>query len=202
MLFDLYAFLITTLIPWWLITAFLLAGTCWSSSRHHRRLGVPPSCPARCSPSPHAMVTGRIDAMIAASNNIATSCARRWRQCRLPPRQCSALPTLVASHRAAAAVALPVPDLRDSHLERLERASRHGDREVTHANTVIDMLLFAARPIGDVQLGDQRPPVRRGGAAALPFGSQHERDRAAARRVGRFRTARHARCFSARAVPA
>ena len=188
MLFDLYAFLVTTLTGYLVaITAFLLAPHMLVTSSA-LGLYVPVWGFAIVSGSvfsiSHAMSNqARIDAMIAASNNIA-------HELRTPLAAVSIattavqrfLPTLVASHRAAAAAALPVPDLRDSHLERLERALDTVTREVAHANTVIDMLLFAARPIGDVQL--EVVSARQCAEEALqryPFGSQHERDRVSLR---------------------
>lgn len=128
----------------------------------------------------HAMSSqARLDAVIAASNNIAhelrtplaavsiaTSAVQRF------------LPGLVASHRAASAAGLAVEDLRDAHLARLERALDTVEREVIHANTVIDMLLIAARPIGELPL--ERLSARDCTEEALqryPFASQHERER-------------------------
>lgn len=88
------------------------------------------------------------------------------------------LPLLADSHRAAVAAELPVPELRESQLGRLSKAMDTIGREVEHANTVIDMLLVAARPIGSLQL--ESISARDCVLEALeryPFGSQHERSR-------------------------
>jgi len=128
----------------------------------------------------HAMSNqSRVDAIIAASNNIA-------HELRTPLAAVSIatgavqryLPSLVESHRAASAARLAVEDLREAHLQRLERALDTVGREVVHANTVIDMLLVAARPIGEMALerlsaGDCAEEAMR----RFPFASRQERDR-------------------------
>jgi two-component system, CAI-1 autoinducer sensor kinase/phosphatase CqsS len=121
----------------------------------------------------------RIDAIIAATNNIAHELRTPLASVRIATQAVDRfLPLLAESHRKAVAAGLPVTELRDSQLGRLAKAMDAIGREVEHANTVIDMLLVAARPIGALQM--ENVSARECVLEALeryPFGSQHERSR-------------------------
>lgn len=121
----------------------------------------------------------RIDAIIAATNNIAHELRTPLASVRIATQAVDRfLPLLAESHRKAVQAQLDVPELRESQLGRLGKAMDTIGREVEHANTVIDMLLVAARPIGALQL----EPVSahecvQEALERYPFGSQHERSR-------------------------
>ncbi|MBL8298987.1 MAG: HAMP domain-containing histidine kinase [Rhodanobacteraceae bacterium] len=121
----------------------------------------------------------RIDAIIAASNNIAHELRTPLAAVRIATQAVDRfLPLLADSHRKALEARLSVPELRESQLNRLSKAMETIGREVEHANTVIDMLLVAARPIGEQQT--EMVSARECVHEALdryPFGSQHERSR-------------------------
>lgn len=121
----------------------------------------------------------RIDAIIAATNNIAHELRTPLASVRIATQAVDRfLPLLADSHRKAVAAELAVPELRESQLGRLSKAMETIGREVEHANTVIDMLLVAARPIGTLQLENisARECVHEA-MERYPFGSQHERSR-------------------------
>lgn len=132
-----------------------------------------------CSLSHSMSNQARIDAIIAASNNIAHELRTPLASVRIATQAVHRfLPMLADSHRQASEAGLPVPELRDSQLGRLGKAMDTIGREVEHANTVIDMLLVAARPIGEVQF--EKVSARECINEAYeryPFGSQHERSR-------------------------
>lgn len=123
----------------------------------------------------------RIDAIIAATNNIAHELRTPLASVRIATQAVDRfLPLLADSHRKAVEAQLSVAELRESQLGRLGKAMETIGREVEHANTVIDMLLVAARPIGSVQV--EQVCARECLHEALeryPFGSQHERSRVA-----------------------
>ncbi|UXI66704.1 sensor histidine kinase [Tahibacter amnicola] len=130
----------------------------------------------------------RIDAIIAATNNIAHELRTPLASVRIATQAVHRfLPLLAESHRKASLAGLAVPDLRDSQLGRLSKAMDTIGREVEHANTVIDMLLVAARPIGELQM--EKVSARDCLVEAMeryPFGSQHERSRVSADTTGDF----------------
>jgi two-component system CAI-1 autoinducer sensor kinase/phosphatase CqsS len=68
--------------------------------------------------------------------------------------------------------------LRSPHLQALQRGVGVIEHEVNHANTVIDMLLMAARPMGTLQLEPlhARACVERA-LARYPYASRAERER-------------------------
>ncbi len=123
----------------------------------------------------------RIDAIIAATNNIAHELRTPLASVRIATQAVDRfLPLLADSHRKAVEAQLAVPELRESQLGRLSKAMGTIGREVEHANTVIDMLLVAARPIGSLQV--ENVSARESLLEAIdryPFGSQHERNRVA-----------------------
>lgn len=186
MLFDMWSFLVTNIVGTLLaLTLYLLSPA------------QPLAADALLSYSPvwgFAILSGsifslshsmsnqaRIDAIIAASNNIAHELRTPLASVRIATQAVHRfLPLLADSHRMAAEAGLQVPELRDSQLGRLSKAMDTIAREVEHANTVIDMLLVAARPIGEVQL--EKVSARECVNEAIeryPFGSQHERSRVA-----------------------
>jgi two-component system CAI-1 autoinducer sensor kinase/phosphatase CqsS len=184
MLFDIGAFLVTS------ITGYLAAFTAYLLSPHTPMLldALGPYLPVWAfgiisgsvfSISQAMSNQARVDAIIAASNNIA-------HELRTPLAAVSIatgavqryLPSLVQSHRAASAAQLAVEDLREAHLQRLERALDTVGREVVHANTVIDMLLVAARPIGEMALERlSASDCAQEAMRRFPFASRQERDR-------------------------
>jgi len=121
----------------------------------------------------------RIDALTSASNNIAHELRTPLGALRIAGQAIRRfLPELLKSHRIAFDAGLNVSELRNAHLNALERSLDVIDHEVTHANTVIDMLLLAARPIGKIQL--ELVQVRHSLEQALeryPYNSRHERER-------------------------
>jgi two-component system, CAI-1 autoinducer sensor kinase/phosphatase CqsS len=134
---------------------------------------------ATCTVSATMAEQGRIEALTAASNNIAHELRTPLGSLRIAARAVARfLPDLIRSHRLAETAGLPVPELRTQNLNALDRSIGVMEREVTYANTIIDMLLLSARPIGEVPLttlsarecADQA--LRR-----FPYGSRSERDR-------------------------
>ena len=121
----------------------------------------------------------RIDAIIAATNNIAHELRTPLASVRIATQAVDRfLPLLADSHRRAVEARLDVPELRESQLARLSKAMETIGREVEHANTVIDMLLVAARPIGNVQVENVSAlECLHEALDRYPFGSQHERSR-------------------------
>lgn len=121
----------------------------------------------------------RIDALTGASNNIAHELRTPLGSLRIAGQAIRRfLPELIRSHRVAYEAGLNVSELRGAHLNALERSLEVIDHEVTHANTVIDMLLLAARPIGKLQL--EMVHARQCIEQALeryPYNSRHEQER-------------------------
>ncbi|HEX7110844.1 MAG TPA: HAMP domain-containing sensor histidine kinase [Mizugakiibacter sp.] len=121
----------------------------------------------------------RVDALIASSNNIAHELRTPLASVRVAAQAVRRyLPILLEAHRVARAANLAVPELRLAHLQGLEKGLDTMEREVTHANTAIDMLLVASRPIDEVR--PERVSARHCVREALeryPFGSGVERDR-------------------------
>jgi two-component system CAI-1 autoinducer sensor kinase/phosphatase CqsS len=98
------------------------------------------------------------------------------------------MPDLIRSHRLAEGGGLPVPELRAQNLHALERSIGVMEREVTYANTIIDMLLLSARPIGEVPLIPltARECVEQA-LRRFPYGSRAERERITLSPTGDFR---------------
>lgn len=121
----------------------------------------------------------RLDALTSASNNIAHELRTPLGSLRIAGQAMRRfLPDLLHSHRIALQAGLPVAELRAAHLNALERSMDVVEHEVTHANTVIDMLLLAARPIGAVQM--ETIHARHSVEQALfryPYASRDERER-------------------------
>jgi len=144
---------------------------------------------ATCTVSANMAEQSRIDALTAASNNIAHELRTPLGSLRIAARAVARfMPDLIRSHRLAESEGLPVPEVRAQNLHALERSIGVMEREVTYANTIIDMLLLAARPIGEVPLSplaarelvDQA--LRR-----FPYGSRAERERITLSVAGDFR---------------
>ncbi|HEU4670364.1 MAG TPA: HAMP domain-containing sensor histidine kinase [Dyella sp.] len=95
----------------------------------------------------------RIQALTRASNNIAHELRTPLGSLHIAGQAFRRyLPDLLVSHRLAKETGLPVAELREGHLEALERGVDTIEHEVAHAHTVIDMLLMAARPLDQQQL--------------------------------------------------
>ena len=95
----------------------------------------------------------RIQALTRASNNIAHELRTPLGALHIAGQAFRRyLPDLLVSHRLAREAGLPVAELREAHLEALERGMDTIEHEVAHAHTVIDMLLMAARPLDQQQL--------------------------------------------------
>ncbi|MBB3227141.1 two-component system CAI-1 autoinducer sensor kinase/phosphatase CqsS [Luteibacter sp. Sphag1AF] len=143
---------------------------------------------AVCSVSSSMAEQSRLDALTASSNNIAHELRTPLGSLRIAAKAVGRfMPDLIRSHRLAEAEGLRVPELREQNLHALERSLGVMEREVTYANTIIDMLLLAARPIGEVPL--QRLSARECVEQALrrfPYGSRAERDRITLSPVGDF----------------
>jgi len=144
---------------------------------------------ATCTVSANMADQSRIDALTAASNNIAHELRTPLGSLRIAARAVARfMPDLIRSHRLAETEGLPVPEVRAQSLHALERSIGVMEREVTYANTIIDMLLLSARPIGEVPLSplgarelvDQA--LRR-----FPYGSRAERERITLAAAGDFR---------------
>ncbi|TCV97198.1 two-component system CAI-1 autoinducer sensor kinase/phosphatase CqsS [Luteibacter rhizovicinus] len=134
---------------------------------------------AVCSVSSSMAEQSRLDALTAASNNIAHELRTPLGSLRIAAKAVGRfMPDLIRSHRLAESEGLPVPELREQNLHALERSVGVMEREVTYANTIIDMLLLAARPIGEVPLHplSARECVEQA-LRRYPYGSRAERDR-------------------------
>jgi two-component system CAI-1 autoinducer sensor kinase/phosphatase CqsS len=186
MLFDMWSFLVTNIVGTLLAVMLYLLSPATPLATEALLFYSPVWGFAILSGSifslSHSMSNqARIDAIIAASNNIAHELRTPLASVRIATQAVHRfMPILADSHRRAAEAGLPVPDLRDSQLGRLSKAMDTIGREVEHANTVIDMLLVAARPIGEVQF--EKVSARECVNEAFeryPFGSQHERSRVA-----------------------
>ncbi|HEV7775812.1 MAG TPA: HAMP domain-containing sensor histidine kinase [Luteibacter sp.] len=143
---------------------------------------------AVCSVSSTMAEQARLDALTAASNNIAHELRTPLGSLRIAAKAIGRfLPDLVRSHQLAQDNGLDVPEIRDIHLQALDRSVGVMEREVTYSNTIIDMLLLAARPIGEVPLVPLS--VRECLEQALqryPYGSRDERERVADLPAGDF----------------
>jgi two-component system CAI-1 autoinducer sensor kinase/phosphatase CqsS len=121
----------------------------------------------------------RMNALIGASNNIAHELRTPLGSLQIAGRAIRRyLPNLLDSHRLAEQAGLPVAELRSIHLQALERGIDVIEHEVSHAHTVIDMLLLAARPVGQLHFEplQARACVERA-LAGYPYASQDERER-------------------------
>ncbi len=121
----------------------------------------------------------RVNALTAASNNIAHELRTPLGSMQIAGRALRRfLPGLLESHRLAQQAGLPVMELRTTHLEALKRGIDVIEHEVAHANTVIDMLLLAARPMGQPQFEkvDARTCVE-DALDRYPYASRGERER-------------------------
>lgn len=106
-----------------------------------------------CNVSQSVAEQARVDALTAASDNIAHEIRTPLGSIQIAAQAVRRfLPDLLYSHRLAQQADLPVTNLREPHLHALEQSLDVMVREVCHANTVIDMLLLAARPIGQPAL--------------------------------------------------
>jgi len=143
---------------------------------------------ATCTVSSNMAEQSRIDALTAASNNIAHELRTPLGSLRIAARAAARfMPDLIRSHRLAESEGLPVPEMRAQNLHALERSIGVMEREVTYANTIIDMLLLSARPIGEVPLN--RLAARDCVEQALrrfPYGSRAERERITLSPTGDF----------------
>ncbi|URL57317.1 HAMP domain-containing histidine kinase [Luteibacter flocculans] len=143
---------------------------------------------ATCTVSANMAEQSRIDALTAASNNIAHELRTPLGSLRIAARAVARfMPDLIRSHRLAEREGLPVPDMRAQNLHALERSIGVMEREVTYANTIIDMLLLSARPIGEVPLTTlgARECVEQA-LRRFPYGSRAERDRITLSPTGDF----------------
>lgn len=132
-----------------------------------------------CNVSQAASERARVDALTAASDNIAHEMRTPLGAIHIAAQAARRLmPDLLHSHLLAQQANLPVTNLRESHLQALERSLDVMVHEVRHANTVIDMLLLAARPIGQhaLQRLEARDCVEQA-LARYPYGSSSERQR-------------------------
>lgn len=186
MLFDMWSFLVTNIVGTLLALTLYLLAPATPLATEALLFYSPVWAFAILSGSvfslSHSMSNqARIDAIIAASNNIAHELRTPLASVRIATQAVHRfLPLLAESHRLASEAGLPVPELRDSQIGRLSKAMDTIGGEVEHANTVIDMLLVAARPIGEVQF--EKVSARECVNEAFeryPFGSQHERSRVA-----------------------
>jgi two-component system CAI-1 autoinducer sensor kinase/phosphatase CqsS len=134
---------------------------------------------AVCTVSASMAEQGRLDALMAASNNIAHELRTPLGSVRIAAQAVRRyLPDLLRSHQAAVQAHLPVSELRDTHMHALERSIGVMEREVEYSNTIIDMLLLAARPIGDTGQTELSIAVCvQQALARYPYGSRGERDR-------------------------
>jgi two-component system CAI-1 autoinducer sensor kinase/phosphatase CqsS len=134
---------------------------------------------AVCTVSSSMAEQARLDALTAASNNIAHELRTPLGALRIAAQGVRRfLPDLVRSHRLAEGARLPVTEIRDIHLNALDRSIDVMEREVTYANTVIDMLLLAARPIGEVpQVPISARQCVEQSIERFPYGSRSERER-------------------------
>lgn len=121
----------------------------------------------------------KVNALIGASNNIAHELRTPLGSVQLAGRAIGRyLPHLLDSHRQAERAGLPVVELRSPHVQALKRGIDVIEHEVSHANTVIDMLLMAARPMGTLQMEPlhARACVEQA-LARYPYASRAERER-------------------------
>lgn len=143
---------------------------------------------AVCTVSASMAEQNRLDALTAASNNIAHELRTPLGSVRIAAQAVRRyLPDLLQSHKAALEAGLPVAELRGNHLMALERSIGIMEREVEYSNTIIDMLLLAARPIGEVR------PTELSALACVeqalnryPYGSRGERERVRLEAAGDF----------------
>jgi len=143
---------------------------------------------ATCTVSSTMAEQSRIEALTAASNNIAHELRTPLGSLRIAARAVARfMPDLIRSHRLAEGGGLPVPELRAQNLHALERSIGVMEREVTYANTIIDMLLLSARPIGEVPLIPltARECVEQA-LRRFPYGSRAERERITLSPTGDF----------------
>jgi two-component system CAI-1 autoinducer sensor kinase/phosphatase CqsS len=143
---------------------------------------------ATCTVSATMAEQSRIEALTAASNNIAHELRTPLGSLRIAARAVARfMPDLIRSHRLAEGQGLPVPELRAQNLHALERSIGVMEREVTYANTIIDMLLLSARPIGEVPLIPltARECVEQA-LRRFPYGSRAERERITLSPTGDF----------------
>jgi two-component system CAI-1 autoinducer sensor kinase/phosphatase CqsS len=143
---------------------------------------------ATCTVSSTMAEQSRIEALTAASNNIAHELRTPLGSLRIAARAVARfMPDLIRSHRLAEQEGLPVPEMRAQNLHALERSIGVMEREVTYANTIIDMLLLSARPIGEVPLIPMgaRECVEQA-LRRFPYGSRAERERITLSATGDF----------------
>ncbi|MCX7513525.1 sensor histidine kinase [Frateuria hangzhouensis] len=121
----------------------------------------------------------KVKALIGASNNIAHELRTPLGSVQLAGRAIGRyLPNLLESHRLAERSGLPVAALRGPHLQALQRGITVIEHEVSHAHTVIDMLLMAAKPMGTLQLEPLHARACVAQALArYPYASRAERER-------------------------
>ncbi|UPG93220.1 sensor histidine kinase [Luteibacter aegosomatissinici] len=143
---------------------------------------------ATCTVSSNMAEQSRIDALTATSNNIAHELRTPLGSLRIAARAVARyMPDLIRSHRLAESEGLAVPEMRTQNLHALERSIGVMEREVTYANTIIDMLLLSARPIGEVPLSllGARDCVEQA-LRRFPYGSRAERERITLSPTGDF----------------
>ncbi|MGF6493345.1 two-component system CAI-1 autoinducer sensor kinase/phosphatase CqsS [Luteibacter sp. 621] len=143
---------------------------------------------ATCTVSSNMAEQSRIDALTATSNNIAHELRTPLGSLRIAARAVARyMPDLIRSHRLAESEGLAVPEMRTQNLHALERSIGVMEREVTYANTIIDMLLLSARPIGEVPLTllGARDCVEQA-LRRFPYGSRAERERITLSATGDF----------------